>query len=380
MIRRNILILFVLLAVAGGAVGIAWYLNRTPTSLALPGVVEIQEVRLSSKLGGRVDRVAVREGQLVKAGDPLVYLDAPETQAQLKQAQARLDAARADLDKARNGSRYEEIAQARAAAASSEAHWQRLKAGSRPEEIEQAQADLDAAEADFRGAQQDLQRATQLYPRGAMSKAEMDSVQSVYTRLQGRLGSARAHLKLLQAGSRAEDIAEAAADLEKAKANLDLLEHGSRPEDIASAEARVAELQGRVAELKVNLQEAVIVAPEPAVVEVLAVRKGDVVAPNQSVIRVLRAEDLWVKVYVPETELGRVRLRQTVDVTIDSYPDRRFEGTVDQIAGVSEFTPRNIQSADERKHQVFAVKVYVRDPQGVFKSGMAATVWLPLHD
>ena len=380
MVRKKLLILLVLAAIAGGAFGIAWYVHRVPTSLALPGVVEIQEVRLSSKLGGRVDRVAIREGDLVKAGDPLVYLEAPETQAQLKQAQARLDAARADLTKARNGSRYEEIAQARAAVASCEAHWQRLKAGSRPEEIEQAKADLDAAEADFLGAQQDMQRATLLLPQRAMSKAEMDSVQSAYNRFQGRLGSAKAHHKLVLAGSRAEDIAEAAADLEKAKANLELLEHGSRPEDIASAEARVAELQARVAELKINLQEAIIVAPEPAVVEVLAVRKGDLVTPNQSVIRVLRAADLWVKVYVPETELGRVRLRQTVDVTIDSYPDRRFEGTVDQIAGVSEFTPRNIQSADERKHQVFAIKVCVPDPQGVFKSGMAAMVWLPLHD
>ena len=159
-----------------------------------------------------------------------------------------------------------------------------------------------------------------------LSQQEIDACRSAFTRLQGRVGSARAHLNLLKAGSRAEDIAEAAADLQKAKANLELLEHGSRPEDIASAEAHVAELAARVAELKVNLQEAVILAAEPVVVEVLAVRKGDIVTANQPVIRVLRADDLWVKVYVPETELGRVRLRQTVVVTIDSYPDRRFEG------------------------------------------------------
>jgi multidrug resistance efflux pump len=114
------------------------------------------------------------------------------------------------------------------------------------------------------------------------------------------------------------------------------------------------------------------------VVEVLAVRKGDLVPPNQPVLRVLRAEDLWVRVYVPETELGKVTLNQAAEVTIDAYPDRRFDGTVMQIASESEFTPRNVQSADERRHQVFGLKVRVADPRGVFKSGMAAEVTLPL--
>ena len=102
-------------------------------------------------------------------------------------------------------------------------------------------------------------------------------------------------------------------------------------------------------------------------------------APNQPVVRVLRAADLWVKAYVPETQLGKVRLNQQVDVTIDSYPGKKFQGTVIQIASSSEFTPRNVQSADERKHQVFAIKVHVPDPEGVFKSGMAAEVVLPLQ-
>ena len=113
---------------------------------------------------------------------------------------------------------------------------------------------------------------------------------------------------------------------------------------------------------------------------VLPIRKGDVVNANQPVARVLRAADLWVKVFVPETELGKVRLGQEVTVSIDAYPGKAFQGTVQQIAGVSEFTPRNVQSVSERRHQVFAVKVRVADPQGAFHSGMAAEVVLPLHD
>jgi multidrug resistance efflux pump len=107
---------------------------------------------------------------------------------------------------------------------------------------------------------------------------------------------------------------------------------------------------------------------------VLGVRKGDVVAPNQAIVRVLRADDLWVKAYVPETELGRVRLGQAVDVGVDGYPGRRFAGTVEQIASESEFMPRNVQSADERRSQVFGVKVRVANPDGMFKSGMAAEI------
>src|SRR5262249_36528283 len=128
----------------------------------------------------------------------------------------------------------------------------------------------------------------------------------------------------------------------------------------------------KMREIEANLQEAVVRAPERAVVEVLAVRKGDLVQPNQSALRVLRADDLWVKVFVPETQLGKVRLGQDVQVVIDSHPGQRF-------AGERESTPGNVQSADERRHQVFAVKVRVADPDGVFKSGMAADVVLTLR-
>lgn len=380
MLRKLLLTIGVLGVLVGAGVGMVGCYGRQPHSLSLPGVVEIQEVRLSSKVGGRVEKVAIEEGDLVEAGQPLVYFEVPELQAQLLQAAAKLQAAQADLDRARNGARVEEKDNARAALASAEARWQRLKAGARAEEIEQAQADLESAESELKGAQRDWERARNLVRDRVVAQAEYDTVLWTHNRLQGRVASARAKLKLLQAGSRPEEIAEAAAEVARVKANLDLLEAGSRSEDIAAAEARVAELKARVEELKVNVAESIVRAPEKAVVEVLPVRKGDLVAPNQPVVRVLRADDLWIKVYVPETELGKLRLQQKVDVTMDSYPGRRFEGTVYQIASASEFTPRNVQSPDERRHQVFAVKVRVADPQGIFKSGMAATVAVPLHD
>ena len=107
-------------------------------------------------------------------------------------------------------------------------------------------------------------------------------------------------------------------------------------------------------------------------------RKGDLVPASQPVVRVLRARDLWVRVYVPETDLGKVVNGQTVSVTVDAYSDRQFTGRIIQIAAESEFTPRNVQSVDERRHQVFGMKIRVDDPQGVFKAGMAAEVTIPL--
>jgi multidrug resistance efflux pump len=377
--RTKILATVALLAAVAAGLGFWWPFSNHEQTLQLPGVVEIQEVRLSSKIGGRVAKVTAAEGELVEAGRPLVYFEAPELEAQREQVYARLLAARADLEKARNGSRPEEKASALAAARSAEARHEKLRNGARQEELDQARADLAAVQADWKRSVQDLERNSRLMRTGAIARGDFEIVQAAEGRLAAQVKSAQARLDLLVAGTRPEELAEAAAEADRARANSDLLQAGTRSEEIAAAEAKVAELEGRLRELDANLREAVVRAPERAVVEVVAVRPGDVTAPNQAVVRVLRAEDLWVKVFVPETELGRVRLNQAVTVTVDAYAGRRFQGTVRQVAAISEFTPRNVQSVSERRHQVFAIKVRVTDPQGVFKSGMAAEVQLPLQ-
>ncbi len=179
-------------------------------------------------------------------------------------------------------------------------------------------------------------------------------------------------------GNRPEEVAEAAAMLDQARANLDLLKAGTRAEDIAMLEAQVEQTRARLREVEVNLAEAVVRAPGKAFVDVVSVRKGDLVSPGQAVVRVLLADDLWVKVFIPETDLGRVVIGQAVEVTVDSHPGVRYRGHIVQVAHESEFTPRNIQSVDERRHQVFSAKVRVDDPRGVFKSGMAAEVTIPI--
>jgi multidrug resistance efflux pump len=368
-----------LLGAVAVALGFFWPFGRRPTRLQLPGVVEIQEVRLGSKIGGRVDKVAILEGEVAEPGQPLVFFAVPELQAQRQQLQARLNQAEADLQKAKNGSRPEEKEAARAALEAARARWERLKAGWREEEKRQARSELETADADLKLAREEFDRAERLYRQASNSRAEFDAARAARDRAVGRQAAAVAHWDMLQAGSRPEDIAEAAAQLKQAQANYDLLLAGTRAEEIAAAEARVMEARGKLSEIDANLEEAVVRAPERVLVEVVAVRKGDLIQPNQPILRVLRANDLWVKAYVPEPELGQLRLHQQADVTIDAYPGKQFQGEVMHIAAESEFTPRNVQSADERRHQVFAIKIRVADPQGIFKSGMAAEVSLPLQ-
>jgi multidrug resistance efflux pump len=368
-----------LVAAVAAASGCWWLLGERGTELRLHGTVEVQEVRLGPKVGGRVAEVLIREGDLIQAGQLLVRLEAPELEAQHEQWLARVQAKSAALDKMRSGARAEEREAAEAAAEAAQARYDRLKAGSRAEDIRQAEAELAREEATLAVAQNEFRRIQRTFSHSASTASEYDSARAEDGRSVARVAATRARLDLLVAGSRKEDIAEAAAELKRARANAFLLQNGNRSEDIAEAAAALAEARGKLHEVEAQLREATIRAPEPAVVEVLGVRKGDVVTPNQTVVRVLRADDLWVKVYVPETDLGRVRLGQKVQVSVDGYPGKHFAGTVEQIASESEFTPRNVQSADERRHQVFGVKVRVANPDGLFKSGMAAEVTMLLR-
>jgi multidrug resistance efflux pump len=365
----------------GAAVGVGgcWPFHKSAKELRLPGTVEVQEVHLASKIGGRVKAIAVQEGRVLKAGDVLATFEAPELEAQYAQARQKREQAYAALERARAGARPEEKAVAEAAVKAAEAKLALVKAGWREEEVEQQRKDLVAQEAELEYARAELARQQFLAPKGASTESALESARAAVKRWSAQIAASRARLKMLETGPRPEEIAEAAAEVGRAKAQLALVAAPTRSEDIAEAAAKVAELDARVQELESQLAEAVVKAPEPAVVEVLAVRPGDILAPNQPIARVLRADDLWVKAYVPATELGRVRLNQAVEVTIDGYPGRRFPGTVIQIATVSEFTPRNVQSVEERANQVFAVKVRVPDSEGVFKSGMAADVFVPVE-
>jgi HlyD family secretion protein len=368
------------LAVAAGVVGLACYGPRRAKELRLPGTVEVQEVRLASKEGGRVTAVKVVEGQTVEPGQVVVEFETAEPTARRDKARARVDAARASLYKANFGPRKEEIAEAAAAEDSARAKLTKLKVGFREEEKEQARQNLAVAVAEDVQAKQDYDRMAEAFQKGVAGRSEFQAAVAARDRAVGKVAATKATLDLTLSGSRPEDITAAEAELAQLAARHELLRKGTREEDKALAAANLSEAEADLAEAETKLRETRVVAPERCVIEVLAVRPGDVLQPGEPVARVLRADDLWVKVFVPATELGKLRLNQSVEVAIDSHPGQRFKGEVIQIASIGEFTPRNVQSPDERKHQVFAVKVRVADPGGIFKSGMAAEVFVTLAE
>ena len=340
------------------------------------GTVETREIQIGSKVGGRVIEVPVEEGQIVKAGTVLVRFECDELKAQRVQAKAAVDQAQADLDKMLRGNRPEEIAQAEATARAQKAALDAAQNGPRRQEIDEVEADYKGAIADALNAQVFYQRMEKLVATDTISRQQFDDASDKRDAAAQRAESARQHLALLQAGTRPEDLRAAEDRYRQAEAAAILARKGFRKEDISSARARLAEAQGHVAELDARLREAQLIAPADAVIEVVSIRPGDLVPAGRIVITMLEASQLWVKVYVPETDLSQVHLGQHATTRVDSFGNRAFDGHIGQIASQAEFLPRNVQTKSDREHEVFGVKIYVDNAQQVLKSGMSATVRL----
>ena len=374
--KRRLILAGVAIAVIIAAIWVifAWQAHRSRFDYS--GTVETREIQIGSKIGGRVVAVPVEEGQIVKAGTMLVRFECDELKAQRAQAQASSEQAQADLDKMTRGNRPEEIAQAEATARAQQASLEAARNGPRRQEIEQAQADYAAAAADATNAEITYKRMEKLVATDTISRQLFDDSRDKRDAAAQRAESAHQRLALLQAGTRVEDLNAAEAKYKQAEAAAALSRKGFRKEDIEAARGRLAEALGRVAELDARLREAELTAPADAVVEVVSVRPGNLVPAGRIVITMLETSQLWVKVYVPETDLAHVHLGQHATVHVDSFGNHAFEGHVGQIASQAEFLPRNVQTKSDREHQVFGVKIYVDNAQQTLKSGMSATVRL----
>ena len=375
--RKTVVLLAV--AVAALLVVAGWLLHACGSREAgrvYSGTVETREIQIGSKIGGRVTEVAVEEGQRVKVGMPLVRFESDELQAQRAQAQAQVEQAQADLSKLERGYRPEEIAQAQAAAGVQGALLEAAKKGPRVQELEQAQADYAAAQADAVNAEATFGRMQMLVRGDTISRLQFDDAKAKRDVTAERAESLRQRLALLQAGTRKEDLTAAEERYRQAQAAAELMRRGYRKEDIDAARGRLAAVTAEVKGLDARLKEAELEAPADGVVEVVSVRSGDLVAPGKIVVTMLESSQLWVKIYVPETELAKVRVGESAAVEVDSFSGREFSGQVEQIASAAEFLPRNVQTLSDREHQVFGVKVRVDNRDGVLKSGMSATVRL----
>ena len=234
-----------------------------------------------------------------------------------------------------------EAAELRAQRAQAAARLSELEAGPRPEEISAAKHDWESLVAQLEFVRSDARRIRELVEQKTLPESERDRAVSQEHALEKSAAAARSRYDLLLAGT--------------------------RPEQILQARARLAEIDTQWREMR-------ILAPTHCVLEVLNVKVGDVLAPNQPVATLLHTNRLWVRVFVPERWLGHLHLGQTVRVKVDPFPDKEFQGTVEQINRAAEFTPRNTQTVAERIKQVFGVKVRLDNPGGVLRAGMSADV------
>jgi len=350
--------------------------SRGTAALVYSGTVETREIQVGSKVGGRVTVVGVEEGQSVKAGATLVQFDVDELKAERTQAQAQVEQAQADYARLQRGYRPEEKAQTAAVAAEQGAALEAAKNGPRPQELAQAQADYEAAQADAVDAETTFKRMEMLVRGDTISRLQFDDAKAKRDGTAQKAESLRQRLALLQAGTRPEDLRAAEQRYRQADAAAALMQRGYRREDVTAGRGVLDAAVAHRDELDTRLKEGVLQASADGVIEVVSVRPGDLVPAGRIVVTMLESSQLWVKIYIPETDVGAVKLNQAASVEVDSYPGRKFSGSVQEIGSEAEFLPRNVQTRDDRQHQVFGVKVRVDNADGVLKSGMSATVQL----
>jgi HlyD family secretion protein len=317
--------------VLGAAV--AWYFTRgggaDAGTLSASGTVEATEAALGFQIPGRIAAIRVREGERVLAGDTLAALDLSDREAQVASAEATLAAALAQL--------------------------RELEAGVRPQELRQAEAGVRAAEETLAERRLDLERTRRLHEGGAVSVQALDRARTAY------------------------DVAEAQA--EQARETLALAREGPREERIAAQRSRVAQAEANLARARVSRDEGVVLAPGPGVVAIRHREPGESVGAGQPVVTIRNMDDRWVRIYVAGDRIGQVQIGQAATIRSDSHGDRTFRGEVYFIGSEAEFTPRNVQTAEERVRLVYPVKVrVVGDNEEALKPGTPADVVLDLGE
>lgn len=313
-------------AVAAVGVGIAiWRLWPGPegssdTRIFVSGNIEATEVDLSFRLGGQIDYLPIEEGESVTVGQVVARLDTRTLMAQKKAAEAERAAAQATLDE--------------------------LVTGSRVEDIEAGRAVLKAAERRLENARADYERYVPLHKQGAVSASAFDARETAYR--------------------------VALEEHKKAREDLTQLEVGPREERIRAARHRLDRAGWELAKIELDLVYSVLQSPINGVVLVKSNENGEVVLPGATVATVAGINEVWLKGYVGEKYLGKLKLGQTAEITTDSYPNKKYKGRLTLISSRAEFTPKNVQTPEERVKQVYRVKITIPNIHQELKIGMPA--------
>ncbi|MEK6530577.1 MAG: HlyD family efflux transporter periplasmic adaptor subunit [candidate division NC10 bacterium] len=372
-LARIVAVLLVVAALAvGGPFALRLLNSGAAPAIQVTGNMEATQVDASAKIAGRILSLRVREGDRVTEGQLLVRLDGAELKAEVERAEAALKSAEAQLRDLLAGARREEIEEARATVDRAQSQLNDLLAGARREEIEQAREAVRSAEATRVWTERDFKRAQELFAKELIAMQEVDRARQAYEVAVAQERSARANLQMVEAGPRRDQIEAARAQLKAARDHLDLLLAGARPFQVEAARGQVSQARAALDLAGSRLREAAIVSPINGVVLRKNLEAGEMANPGVSILTLVDPTDLWLRAYVPETDIGRIKVGMAARITIDAYKDRTFSGKITEIASEAEFTPKNVQTKKERVNLVFRIKIAVDNPQGFLKPGMPA--------
>jgi HlyD family secretion protein len=340
--------------------------------ILVSGNIEAEPVELAFQIPGRILSVRISEGVRVNAGDVVAELDNAELEKELALRAADLDAARAALAELEAGTRPEEIGRADAAVAQAREKLREIEAGPRLEEIASANASLTSARADSARAAAEYNRVRQLYDESVAPERDLEFANAAMIAAEARAKSAEEYLHLLQSGSRPEQIAQAKAAHRQAEKQLELAKNGPRKETLDAARARLKSAETAVEYAKVKISRAVLRTPVSGIVLSEGARAGEYVSPGTPVGTAADISTVFLRAYIEERDLGRVKLGAPVNVTTDSFSGKKYAGKIVFIASDAEFTPKNIQTQKERVKLVYRIKVEIPNPGFELKPGMSA--------
>ena len=375
--------ILLLLVVAGGGY---WYWNQQQVAangnhLQISGNLELTQVDLSFKTAGRVIELTVREGEWVKKGQVIAKLDASQLEQQRARDAASVNGAQSQFEQLQTSIEYQkatiesDVALRRAELAQVQARLDDLLAGSRSQEIAQAQAAVTDAHAWNDIAKAEWERAQTLYSREDISTSQRDQAKTKVDSTNALLRQSEQRLALVQEGPRKEEITAARAAIARAQAAIataeaNRIEVKRKEQELTGRRAEIDRNKALVGMTDAQLADTTLIAPIDGVVLLKAAESGEVVAAGTTIISIGDLDHPWLRAYVNETDLGRVHLGGTVSLSTDSFPGKKYPGRISFISSEAEFTPKQIQTKEERVKLVYRVKIEVDNTAHELKNNM----------
>ena len=389
--KKRLIPIVIILAMAGAALYAFRGGKRPPDNrLILSGNIELTEVNIAFKTAGRLIERTVDEGDAVKRGQIIARLDRDQLLAQRERESAGLRSSHSQLAQAVSSLDWEkanmaaDLEQRRADLTSNEARLAELKNGARPQEKLQAKAAVDSAQSEYERAKRDWDRGQTLYKNDDISTAQYDQYRNRFESAEAALKNAQESQGLVLAGPRTEQIQAAQGQVARSRgavkmAEANALEIRRREEEITTRHAEISRSGASLSLIDSQLSDTVAASPVDGVVLVKSADVGEVLAPGTSVVTVGDIDHPWLRGYVNETDLGKVKLGSRARITTDSYRGKIYNGRVTFISSEAEFTPKQIQTQQERVKLVYRIKIELENPNHELKSNMPADADIVLN-